>query len=265
MKTVFRHQVQSSFTHLPNALLQDFRMSIEAAGFIARVLSLPADWEFSKAWAMKKFGVGEQKLERIIRELVTLEYVKFDRERDENGRLGRTVYIFTDTTGKFSEDNEKTPHREKPTRGKPRRGKRPPTKNLLTKNANLQKRGCAQDAPEAPNGRCGHTLDIEDAIAAAPPRDSHTAQPITDAEQRAERARILKDLRNSLRSSTEGNHDHEQRKSFHSRIQTGGRQADHAGQNGDRIRNTGKGRSAQSDDHLPEKHVGETLSDCLQI
>lgn len=101
-KTIFRRR-KSRFTSISNTPLQDRRLSLDAVGLLACVMSLPEDWNFNRAWAKKRFSVGKEKLERIIKELITAGYVQREQERGEAGRMAHAVYIFTDEPGEFSD------------------------------------------------------------------------------------------------------------------------------------------------------------------
>ena len=70
-----------------NDMLKNYDMSLATTGFLGRVLALPKDWSFSKAWARKTFKVGEQKLERILAEAVKFGFSKFVRERNPDMRM----------------------------------------------------------------------------------------------------------------------------------------------------------------------------------
>ena len=138
-QTIFRNaSPRRKYTQLCTAMLQNYDLSLDATGFLARILSLPPQWDFCKAWAEDKFKVGEQKLERILKETALHGYSRFARERFEDGTLGRTVYSFTDVPGVFEDDDhtmktapvDATSHTVKNHAvGQPPRGKSRPIKN----------------------------------------------------------------------------------------------------------------------------------------
>ena len=105
-QTIFRNaSPRRSYTQICNEMLQNYELSLDATGFLVRILSLPPQWDFCKAWAQDKFGIGEQKLERILKETARLGYSRFTRGRLEDGTLGRVVYSFTDVPGVFEDDD----------------------------------------------------------------------------------------------------------------------------------------------------------------
>jgi hypothetical protein len=91
------------YTIIPNETAQDYALSLDAFGFLARVVSLPPRWIFRKTWARKTYGVGREKMDRIIRELVRAGYCKFERLHDAKGRLGESLYTFSHTKGSFDD------------------------------------------------------------------------------------------------------------------------------------------------------------------
>lgn len=115
-QTIFRRRRGNPYTTISNAPLRDRRLSLEARGFLVSVMSLPEDWVFNRAWARNEYGVGRDKLDRIIRELKEADYVRFVQSRDRGGRMAKSAYVFTADAGQFDE-NEPLP--ENPYSGGP--------------------------------------------------------------------------------------------------------------------------------------------------
>lgn len=84
-------------TAIPHACLQDYSLSLDAHAVLLRVLSMPADWSFQKSWAYKNFGVGREKIDRIVKELRDAGYLRVEQTRTANGQLSSTSYTFTST------------------------------------------------------------------------------------------------------------------------------------------------------------------------
>lgn len=104
MNTIFRVAYRNlPFSQIGNDMLRDTRLSIEARGLLAMVLTYPADWEFSREWLRKSAGVGEKQQERIVRELRTHDYCRCERKRLPDGTMGAALWLFTDQPGVFSE------------------------------------------------------------------------------------------------------------------------------------------------------------------
>lgn len=162
--------MRGPFTVIPNACLQDYTLSLAAHAVLVRVLSLPPNWTFHKSWAQKQYGIGRDKLDSIIRELVKAEYVLFERTRNEDGTMGGSCFTFTAFKGVFHQGTEKAFVVEKTaenhTLKTPGHWKPAPTKNLKkelekTYSADADARDAAADAPEP------HSLPTETRTAAA--------------------------------------------------------------------------------------------------
>lgn len=117
-RTIFRRRRKSaSFTQIANTPLRDENLSLEAVGLLACILSLPENWSFNRSWARNRFKLGREKMDRIIKELKDAQYVLYEQDRDEFGRLSRSSYVFTDEPGQFDE--------EEPSPGNPYSGGQP--------------------------------------------------------------------------------------------------------------------------------------------
>ena len=101
-KSIFKRRRGSKFTTLPNAVYDHPDLSFEAMGFLGCIMRLPEDWNFNRAWAHQRYGIGRERLERIIKELMKADYVRREQERDK-GRLGAAVYVFSDEPGEFGD------------------------------------------------------------------------------------------------------------------------------------------------------------------
>ena len=124
-KTILRGRRKKSYTTISNSALQDENLSLEAVGLLVCILSLPTHWGFNRAHARHRFKVGREKLDRIIRELKASGYVRQTQERDESGRMGQSVYIFTEDAFDFDEDEPHTPnpyHGDEPLPAEPSHG-----------------------------------------------------------------------------------------------------------------------------------------------
>ena len=84
---IFKAKVESQFSVIANAALQDSRLSYEATGLLAMMLSLPDDWEIHKTWLQnQKVKCGRDKLTNMMKELVEAGYVRKVVKQDESGR-----------------------------------------------------------------------------------------------------------------------------------------------------------------------------------
>jgi hypothetical protein len=95
---------QRPFTQILNTLLRDYGLSLDATGFLVRFLAMPPDWRASLEWARSKFGIGEQKCERVVKELIAAGYCrKKPRERNPDGSFCPVLYEFTDLAHVFGD------------------------------------------------------------------------------------------------------------------------------------------------------------------
>ncbi len=78
---------RSGFAKVPNSVVADERLSIEARGFLAYIISLPDGWVFRPSHLMKVCRIGRDKYYRIVKELRTHGYVKIRRSKDSRGRF----------------------------------------------------------------------------------------------------------------------------------------------------------------------------------
>ncbi len=106
-KTIIRNASPlRPYTKICNTILQDYRISLDASGFITRMLSLPQNWIFRKTWALENFKIGETKLRRIMKEAIEAGYCRIEQGRLAGGVFGPVIYSFTDVSGQFSDVEE---------------------------------------------------------------------------------------------------------------------------------------------------------------
>lgn len=92
-RVAYRHK---PYSQLGNNALRDRRLSLEARGALAFILSYPANWRFDLDWLMREADIGRDKARRIIRELEKCCYCQRGRIRNIDGTLGAYEYVFTD-------------------------------------------------------------------------------------------------------------------------------------------------------------------------
>lgn len=97
VQCIFRAHGERGYTKLRNAFLQDRRISDETRGLIARLLSLPDDWEVTVQSIIASGKAGRDKVYRMIKEAEMFGYIRPDtRHRDARGTLGRQMYLVSD-------------------------------------------------------------------------------------------------------------------------------------------------------------------------
>ena len=96
-RCIFRAHGDRGYTKLRNAFLQDKRISDETRGLIARLLSLPEDWEVTVQGIIASGKAGRDKVYRMLREAEEFGYVKpEERSRSEKGKFDRQLYLVSD-------------------------------------------------------------------------------------------------------------------------------------------------------------------------
>jgi hypothetical protein len=130
--TVVRRRHNGNFVTVPNRVLDDKRLCLEAKGLLCWLLSRPNDWTFRLALIGPLLGIGRDKTERLFRELIDAGYVDRIQERTD-GRWGPVEYCVFDEPQGFAkqvsgageaetvahQDTAATPHPEKPVPEKP--------------------------------------------------------------------------------------------------------------------------------------------------
>lgn len=92
-----RAPCKSNYTVIPNAILQDTTLSLEALGLLCSLLSRPANWEVSSELIEAERGVGRDKLRRMFRELRKAGYARLMPSRHtKTGALNGRGYEISD-------------------------------------------------------------------------------------------------------------------------------------------------------------------------
>ncbi|MDF2621769.1 MAG: hypothetical protein K0S00_4428 [Xanthobacteraceae bacterium] len=79
---IIRRRYNRNFTVLPNAVLDDERLSAEAMGVLCYLRSRPGDWNVELAHLSERFKIGRDKTQRVVAELVDAGWIKRERTRD---------------------------------------------------------------------------------------------------------------------------------------------------------------------------------------
>jgi hypothetical protein len=209
--TYFRARRRKPFTTISNACLRDTKLSVEAVGFLAVMVSMSPEWVLNKVWLRSRFSIGREKLDRIIRELKTAGYAVVVQDRDPaTGRMGRVTYVFTDEAGQFDEEDPeqvgdcKSPVAEKPysgghrptakpVTGKPSRGKPTTKKEQNLRNTKNKKKQPVENPPQS-----------EAPAAPAAPTITVTTAPPPDPAMRERVAGMMRDFASSMRMGFAG-------------------------------------------------------------
>jgi hypothetical protein len=96
VRCIFRAHGDRGYTKLRNAFLQDSRISDETRGLVARLLSLPDDWEVTVQSIITTGKAGRDKVYRMIKEAEQYGYVRPEQARKEAGKFDRQLYLVSD-------------------------------------------------------------------------------------------------------------------------------------------------------------------------
>lgn len=195
-KTILRGRRRNAYTIISNSALQDASLSLEAIGLLACILSFPEHWAFNRAHARQRFGIGREKLDRILKELKDAGYVRHTQERDDHGRMSQSTYIFTEDAGQFDEDEPLpenpyhggSPLPVKPSHGQPLSGKSAPIKRKETQKEHIKK-GARAPFSKSPGKKAGSVA---------------TAEPLPP-DKRREVGQLMGGLLSSLKMSNQTN------------------------------------------------------------
>ena len=96
MSETFKQEKLRDFTVIRNAIFKDYTLSAKAKGVACQLLSLPPTWDYSVKGLVTLFNDGEASIRSALSELEEAGYLRRERVR-EQGKLGKSVYIITDT------------------------------------------------------------------------------------------------------------------------------------------------------------------------
>lgn len=97
---------------------QDARLSLEARGLFALMVSLPDNWEYTVSGLAVKAGCGRDKVRRLLRELQEVGYLTREQSHDAGGKFSANVYVLQDEAPLSGKPvNGENRQREKPSAG----------------------------------------------------------------------------------------------------------------------------------------------------
>ena len=112
-------RAKRDFAVIPNEAMRDTRLSAEARGLLAYLMTHADEWEFRFPVVQKAMCCGKDRLQRMIRELIEIGYLERQPRRDDTGAwAGQDWIIHEEPTG--ATECLKTRVPENPAVGKPR-------------------------------------------------------------------------------------------------------------------------------------------------
>lgn len=103
---IIRRRHTKQFVTLENQLVRDRRLSLDEHGMLHYLLSLPDDWEVSRANCAKFWDIGRDKAARIFRSLRKFGWAQVERVHGEDGTFLGVRWIITDEPGAEVSDAE---------------------------------------------------------------------------------------------------------------------------------------------------------------
>ena len=107
MAIIRKHHV-GNYTVVDNGFIRDVALSLKAKGIMLVLLSLPDDWVFTEPWLVSQCSDGITAVRAALGELESHRYLERERVRDENGKLGDSIYNI------YEEPNSQKPNLENP-------------------------------------------------------------------------------------------------------------------------------------------------------
>jgi hypothetical protein len=106
------HAFDDHFAQIPNDWLRDDRLSLEARGLLAQIMSHRPGWNLSIRSISAQNRIGKEKVRRIIEELMRFEYLERSEKqgKDEKGRMTSYDYITRDPLPRTAEPRTEKPH-----------------------------------------------------------------------------------------------------------------------------------------------------------
>lgn len=103
----------ANFTVISNVFLRDKNLTIKSKGFLAVIMGLPSDWEFSINGICSILYEGKSAIYGIIDELKEKGYCTVTTCRDEKGRITGNDYTFFQEP-QMEEQETESPYSENP-------------------------------------------------------------------------------------------------------------------------------------------------------
>ena len=95
-QTIRRAARRHQFVIVDQAAVEDTRLSWAARGLLAYLLSRPDDWKVLVNDLRKRGNLGRDGIYGLLRELRSAGYMRFERNRDAQGRMRGGTYIVSE-------------------------------------------------------------------------------------------------------------------------------------------------------------------------
>jgi len=145
------------FVVLYRTAAQDARLSLEARGLFALMVSLPENWEYTVSGLAAKAGCGKDRIRRLLNELQEVGYLIREQGHDQGGKFTGNIYVLQDEAPlSGNTDNGENRQRTNPSTGNP-------SPDFTTQKNKEGKKKDLKDPPKAPQGaRRKSQFDLEE-------------------------------------------------------------------------------------------------------
>lgn len=148
-ESTFRSGRKKGFVVLYREAAQDVRLTLEARGLLAMMISLPENWEYTVSGLSVKAGCGKDKIRRLLKELQVVGYLIREQGHDQSGKFSTNIYILQDEAPlSGNTDNGETRQRLEPSTVKP-------STDFTTQKNKEENNKDLKDPPNAPQGAAG--------------------------------------------------------------------------------------------------------------
>lgn len=90
---IYKAKVDTNYTIIPNATAKDKRLTFEARGMLALLLSLPSDWQVNNSWLISQSSAGRDKINSILKELIKFGYMTREQPKNQQGKFTSNDYF----------------------------------------------------------------------------------------------------------------------------------------------------------------------------
>lgn len=152
--TIVRAPRRSRFVIVDQSAIEDSRLSWAARGLLGYLLSRPDDWKVLVNDLRKRGDLGRDGIYRLLKELRATGYMRFERSRDEHGRIRGGRYIVQEIAG--------SPDPDLPDMVKPYRAAPDPANPGALPNTNVNLRSTTTTTPTYTKESCSSGNCIDD-------------------------------------------------------------------------------------------------------
>ena len=151
------------YTVLPNQILRDEALTLQAKGLFCMMASFPENWDFTVKGLATVAGCGREKISAALKNLEDAGYLLREQCHSENGKFSANVFVLY--------DEKISPLPGFPSTGKPSTGKPlPGNPTQLNKEGNKERKNKPPIVPREVLARvdeaCGEDQELRDGIMA---------------------------------------------------------------------------------------------------